>query len=135
MPAGEDGKHAGFPRLLWLAENGATDGIQLPGKARTLAHRWMAQEKPTLRGRNSHGARVGACFRLSSLTENFRNPQNAPNPPRKLLAFAGSFGTILGPTMANMVITIDGPAGSGKTTCARELADRLGFAYLDTGAT
>ncbi len=33
-----------------------------------------------------------------------------------------------------MVITIDGPAGAGKSTVARELARRLGFSYLDTGA-
>lgn len=32
------------------------------------------------------------------------------------------------------VIAIDGPAGSGKSTVARRLADRLGLAYLDTGA-
>ena len=32
------------------------------------------------------------------------------------------------------VIAIDGPAGSGKSTVARQLADRLGMAYLDTGA-
>ncbi|MCJ7544836.1 MAG: (d)CMP kinase, partial [Phycisphaerae bacterium] len=34
-----------------------------------------------------------------------------------------------------MVITIDGPAGSGKSTAARELARALGIAFLDTGAT
>ncbi len=33
-----------------------------------------------------------------------------------------------------MIITIDGPAGAGKSTVARQLASRLGFAYLDTGA-
>lgn len=33
-----------------------------------------------------------------------------------------------------MIITIDGPAGSGKSTAARLLAQRLGVAYLDTGA-
>ncbi len=33
-----------------------------------------------------------------------------------------------------MIITIDGPAGSGKSTVARGLAGRLGLAYLDTGA-
>jgi cytidylate kinase len=33
-----------------------------------------------------------------------------------------------------MIITIDGPAGSGKSTAARNLARRLGFEYLDTGA-
>jgi len=33
-----------------------------------------------------------------------------------------------------MIVAIDGPAGSGKSTVARTLADRLGFRYLDTGA-
>lgn len=33
-----------------------------------------------------------------------------------------------------MIITIDGPAGSGKSTAARKLAAKLGVAYLDTGA-
>jgi cytidylate kinase len=33
-----------------------------------------------------------------------------------------------------MVIAIDGPAGAGKSTVARELARRLGFTYLDSGA-
>jgi CMP/dCMP kinase len=38
--------------------------------------------------------------------------------------------------MANddTTITIDGPAGSGKTTVAAELAKRLGYRFLDTGA-
>lgn len=42
--------------------------------------------------------------------------------PIKLSAFKGK------------VIAIDGPAGSGKSTTARILAERLGFTYLDTGA-
>jgi CMP/dCMP kinase len=33
-----------------------------------------------------------------------------------------------------MIITIDGPAGAGKSSVARALARRLGFAFLDTGA-
>jgi CMP/dCMP kinase len=33
-----------------------------------------------------------------------------------------------------MIIAIDGPAGSGKSTVAKLVADRLGFLYLDTGA-
>lgn len=36
--------------------------------------------------------------------------------------------------MNNRVIAIDGPAGSGKSTTARQVADKLGFVYLDTGA-
>ncbi|SHJ21618.1 (d)CMP kinase [Desulfofundulus thermosubterraneus] len=33
-----------------------------------------------------------------------------------------------------MSVAIDGPAGAGKSTVARELARRLGFLYIDTGA-
>ncbi len=33
-----------------------------------------------------------------------------------------------------MVIAIDGPAGAGKSTIARKVADTLGFTYLDSGA-
>ena len=33
-----------------------------------------------------------------------------------------------------LVVAIDGPAGSGKSTAARRLAQRLGYALLDTGA-
>ncbi|MFQ5687837.1 MAG: (d)CMP kinase [Candidatus Scalindua sp.] len=33
-----------------------------------------------------------------------------------------------------MIIAIDGPAGSGKSTVAKRLAERLGFTYLDSGA-
>jgi cytidylate kinase len=33
-----------------------------------------------------------------------------------------------------MIVAIDGPAGAGKSTVARQLAERLGFDYLDTGA-
>ncbi len=34
----------------------------------------------------------------------------------------------------NFIVTLDGPAGVGKTTLARQTAERLGIAYLDTGA-
>src|ERR1700751_2785924 len=33
-----------------------------------------------------------------------------------------------------MIVTIDGPAGAGKSSAARELARRLGYRFLDTGA-
>nr|MBN2278342.1 (d)CMP kinase [candidate division Zixibacteria bacterium] len=36
--------------------------------------------------------------------------------------------------MDGKVIAIDGPAGSGKSTTARMLAEKLGYRYLDTGA-
>jgi cytidylate kinase len=33
-----------------------------------------------------------------------------------------------------MIVTIDGPAGAGKSTAAKRLAQRLGYQFLDTGA-
>ena len=36
--------------------------------------------------------------------------------------------------MTQQIIAIDGPAGSGKSTVARALANALGWAFLDTGA-
>jgi cytidylate kinase len=37
-------------------------------------------------------------------------------------------------TASTLVVAVDGPGGSGKSTVAREVARRLGFRYLDTGA-
>ena len=33
-----------------------------------------------------------------------------------------------------MIVTIDGPAGAGKSSIAKRVAQRLGFEFLDTGA-
>ncbi len=33
-----------------------------------------------------------------------------------------------------IIVAIDGPAASGKSTTARELAKKLGYVYIDTGA-
>lgn len=41
----------------------------------------------------------------------------------------------LTPAAAPLVVAIDGPSGSGKSTVSRQVATRLGLAYLDTGAT
>jgi cytidylate kinase len=38
-------------------------------------------------------------------------------------------------TSATRVIALDGPSGSGKSTVARQVAARLGWRYVDTGAT
>jgi cytidylate kinase len=49
---------------------------------------------------------------------------SAHRPPRE-----GGSGASRAP-----VVTIDGPAGSGKSSTAREVAERLGFRHLDSGA-
>lgn len=36
--------------------------------------------------------------------------------------------------MKKIVVAIDGPAGAGKSTIAKAVAERLGYAYIDTGA-
>ncbi|WP_197409314.1 (d)CMP kinase [Chthonomonas calidirosea] len=36
--------------------------------------------------------------------------------------------------MTSLIVTIDGPAGAGKSSVARKLAQALGYTYLDTGA-
>lgn len=36
--------------------------------------------------------------------------------------------------MKNIIVAIDGPAGSGKSTIAKIIADRYSFTYIDTGA-
>ena len=38
------------------------------------------------------------------------------------------------PTRSGLIITVDGPAGSGKTTTAEAVAERLGYRHLDSGA-
>ena len=38
------------------------------------------------------------------------------------------------PTTEKLVIAIDGPVGSGKSTVARRVADLMGYIYIDTGA-
>lgn len=38
------------------------------------------------------------------------------------------------PERSGLVVAVDGPSGSGKSSTARGVADRLGLAYLDTGA-
>jgi len=40
----------------------------------------------------------------------------------------------LGHKKGPVIIALDGPAGAGKSTVAKEVAKRLGFVYLDTGA-
>ncbi len=67
------------------------------------------------------------------------SPASASSPHRFLTAsspVSGERGAILAcsPEHRIVIVAIDGPAGSGKSTTARAVADRLGWLYLDTGA-
>jgi cytidylate kinase len=46
----------------------------------------------------------------------------------------GAEGSLAAKVPAAMIIAIDGPAGAGKSTVARMLADALGYRFLDSGA-
>lgn len=58
------------------------------------------------------------------------------NRPKKTRNTKGTFprGVKTGMEQEALIVTIDGPAGSGKSTVSRRVADALGFSYLDTGA-
>ena len=58
-----------------------------------------------------------------------KNGNYALNSPARTLPEAALPGTII-----RMIVTIDGPAGAGKSTVAKALARRLGYCHLDTGA-
>jgi cytidylate kinase len=58
-------------------------------------------------------------------------------PAFRLQSGLGQSGTVrhfTANTATIMIVTIDGPAGAGKSSAARALAARLGFQFLDTGA-
>lgn len=57
-----------------------------------------------------------------------------PEPERTAGAPAGEMLLALLPVHEPLVIAIDGPSGSGKSSTSRGVAARLGLAYLDTGA-
>ena len=58
-------------------------------------------------------------------------PDAVPNPPTETPApkVSGTVGAL-----PRLIVTIDGPAGTGKSSVARSLANRLGVEFLDTGA-
>ena len=74
--------------------------------------------------------RMAMCFALIS----FAGPDITINDPKCAHKTFPDFFEELESILQAPVITIDGPSGSGKGTVARQVANRLGFSYLDSGA-
>jgi 3-phosphoshikimate 1-carboxyvinyltransferase len=74
--------------------------------------------------------RMAMCFALIS----FAGSDITINDPKCAHKTFPDFFEKLESTLQAPVITIDGPSGSGKGTVARQVANRLGFSYLDSGA-
>ncbi|HEY8923423.1 MAG TPA: (d)CMP kinase [Polyangia bacterium] len=69
---------------------------------------------------------------MSSSTQVSSPSPSSPSSPSSPAAGPGPGAA--GSGRARLVVAIDGPAGAGKSTTARLLAERLGYSLLDTGA-
>jgi len=70
-------------------------------------------------------------FNLNQETDTEKSKASFTKPESKAISSSMAKNTAFNETI---VITIDGPAASGKTTVSRELARRLGFSWVSTGA-
>jgi cytidylate kinase len=70
---------------------------------------------------------------LARMTEFYRRWRFRPLQVERFGAH-GILRSIASETQKRWIVAIDGPAGAGKSTIARAVAQRLGFTYIDTGA-
>lgn len=112
------------------------DRLEPVREGRCLSHR---RRSPPRIAHHSLGAGIGRFiafgdrarpFRTAAFLNSERLLSSSGVSAAARVEFVWRRTTILG----SMIITIDGPAGSGKSTAARKLAARLEIAYLDTGA-
>ena len=83
--------------------------------------------------------RIAMAFAVVGLCARRRGRDRRPGVrrgvvPGLLRAARPARGDGGGGVMRRLVVAIDGPAGAGKSTVSRALAERLGYAYVDTGA-
>jgi 3-phosphoshikimate 1-carboxyvinyltransferase len=113
------------------------DGLEIEGTDRPLAGRVRA----------SHDHRIAMAFGVLGAVPG--NEIEIDQPGIAGVSFPGFWklieeltskaseatsAAVGGPRVVGPVVTIDGPAGSGKSTTAKEVARRLGFRHLDSGA-
>jgi cytidylate kinase len=84
----------------------------------------MASEAPVKRRMHEY---------LARMTEFYRRWRFRPLQVERFGAH-GILRSIASETQKRWIVAIDGPAGAGKSTIARAVAQRLGFTYIDTGA-
>src|SRR5262249_47417881 len=90
---------------------------------RTAANTYEALRTPAKR--HEHGRTLA----------NRNEPLRSKTKPFRFLPLSGAgTGVNKTPMTASVVIAVDGPVAAGKGTLARRLADKYGYAYLDTGS-
>src|SRR5262249_8126727 len=99
-------------------------------RARAAAgrHRRLVRRPPARDARRDRGCRVARGGRASRRGSGVRELPGLLRGARADRSRRGSLPS------RGMIVAIDGPAGSGKSTVASTLARQLGFRYLDTGA-
>ena len=71
----------------------------------------------------------------STTRKSGRSTRQRANPSTSLRVASRAQSRDANAPTRQLIVTIDGPAGAGKSTVAKMLAQALGIAYLDTGAT
>jgi len=80
------------------------------------------------------GATIERSRGVTAPTTPAGGPGAVSSPPIRILLVDSLPPPIALPTNLPIIVTIDGPAGTGKSSVARALAKRLGLDFLDTGA-
>ena len=93
----------------------------------------LARGRARSRAPESRGDKLPRLLRPAGQSR----PVNRTTPARKRMPPSSATLPLAFPADRQekaVIVAIDGPAGAGKSTVARALAERLGFRYLDTGA-
>ncbi|CAN5645698.1 hypothetical protein BH23GEM11_BH23GEM11_07330 [soil metagenome] len=109
-------------RALGVTVREFPDGMDVEGTEAPLAGRAPAH----------HDHRIAMAFGVLGATPGSR--VEVDDPAMVEVSFPGFWACLRSCAPRRPVVTLDGPAGSGKSTTAREVAARLGYLHLDSGA-